>query len=144
ARLDLGRGLRRPKNRQPRLLKLIDNAQRQWLFRPDHRQHDVLFLGESNETVEVILLDRHVDAIERGARIARRAEPLLNLRRLRQLPHQRMFPPALASDEDIHAVRLWRCPGASSLAVSRSIRTSGCLSAKRQVIHHFFSASTYV
>ena len=64
----------------------------------------LLFLGEADQIIEIVDIDRDIDAVERRAGVARSAENPLDARRLRELPHQGVFASAFADDEDFHAV----------------------------------------
>ena len=98
ARLELRGLLGRPKDAQLRLLKRIDHAMRQRLFRSHYGQPHVLFLGEADQAVEVVRFKRDVDAVRGGAGVAGSAEHALRARRLRQLPHQRVLATAFADN----------------------------------------------
>ena len=62
------------------------------------------FLAKRIRSSKSFGVDRHVDAVDGGAGVARSAEDLLDARRLRQLPDQGVFAAALADDEDLHSV----------------------------------------
>ncbi len=61
AGLDLRRLPRRAKDAQARFLEKVNDAARQGLFRADHRQGDVFFLGELDQRVEVVDVDGSSD-----------------------------------------------------------------------------------
>ena len=81
---------------------------RQRLLRADHGQADLLLFGEADEAVEVVGLERHVDAVLGGAGVAGGAVNALDPRRLGQLPNQGVFAAALAEHQDFHAPTLPR------------------------------------
>ena len=104
-RFELRRLLIRTPNPEYRRLEVIHNPSRKRIVRPNHRQIDPLDSRERTECREVVhvgyfALDLfHVLKSFRGdPRIPWRAPHLFNPRRLRQFPHQRMFPPARTND----------------------------------------------
>ena len=103
APLDPGRSLRRAENSEPFLLKGVNDPVNERFLRADDGQADLLLLGEADELVELVDVDRDVDAVGRGPGITRRAEDALDAWRLGQLPDEGMFPPALADHQDFHA-----------------------------------------
>src|SRR5205807_1645639 len=93
----------RAEDAQPLLLEGVDDAGGQGVLRADHGQADLIFLGEADELVELVSVDRDVLAVGGGAGVARGAVDLLDARRLRQLPDQGVLAPALADDQHLHA-----------------------------------------
>jgi hypothetical protein len=102
APFDLRRQLRRTEDAHALGLEHIDDAAAERILGADDGQADVLLLGEAEQIIEIVDIDRHIDAVLRGAAIARRAENALHARRLRELPDQGVFAPAFTDDEDLH------------------------------------------
>ena len=63
--------LRRAEDAQTGRLESIDDARRQRILRADDGEADLLLLGEADELVEIVRLDRHIDAVAGGAGVAR-------------------------------------------------------------------------
>ena len=64
----------------------------------------MIFLRESNQRVQVAGFDRNVLGNRGGAGVARRAQHLIDLRRLLQFPGERVFPAAAADHKNFHFV----------------------------------------
>ena len=86
------------KHAQLLALEQIDNPRHQRAFGADHRQIDLVRLGEADEGRNVVGRDWHVFALAfaRGASIAGRDQHPLDARALRDLPGQRMLSAAIA------------------------------------------------
>ncbi len=87
-------------------MEVIDNALGERLLRAHHRQADVFLVGKPNKLLEVVNVDVHIDTVQRGAGVAGSTKNALDARRLGQLPHQGMFPAALANHQNPHSYPL--------------------------------------
>src|SRR5205807_726605 len=96
AGLYLGRFPCRAEDTQPRGLEDVDDAAAQRVFGADHRQVDLLFLGEAKKGIEVVGLDGYVGAVRGGAGVAGSAEHALDAWRLGQFPNEGVLAPPLA------------------------------------------------
>src|SRR5262249_26240967 len=92
----------RPKNTQPFLVKGIHDSLGQRILRTDDCQPDFLFFGKANETLEVGGFNWNIDSVLGCAGVAGRAEDLFDARRLSQLPHKGVLPPALTDYQYLH------------------------------------------
>src|SRR5690606_39130032 len=89
---------------QARRFETIDDAGDERLLRADDREIDGLGTGELHESRCVAGVDLRVPRLRlaRRARIAGRNDHLVDERRLRRLPRDRMLAPAGADDENLH------------------------------------------
>ena len=78
ARFELGGVLRGAEDAQAGFLEVIDDAARQRFLGTDDGQADLFLLGETDELVEVVVVERDVDAVLGGAGVAGRAEDALD------------------------------------------------------------------
>ena len=90
------------KNAQPRLLKYIDNAESKRILGSDHGETDFVFLGETNQIIEVGRLDGDIDAVLPRSGVSRSAIYLFGAPRLCEFPNQSMFAAATSQDQDSH------------------------------------------
>ena len=88
---------------QPRLPKLIGNAERQRPFGADHREINLLLEGERLESHEIIRLDRNTGREAFDAGIPWRAKNLRLPRTLGDFPDQGMLATATADYENLHS-----------------------------------------
>src|SRR5690606_5895226 len=85
-------------------LEAIDDARDERLLRADDREADGLAPGELDERVRIVRAHRRVARarLARGARVARGDDHLVDERRLRRFPRDRVLAPAGADDEYLH------------------------------------------
>ena len=108
--LELGGFLVRPPDAQAVLPEQIHDAQRQRIVRPDDGEVGAVLPGEGAQAGQVFgaeldALDRRAvlcEAFLRDAGIAGRAPQSGDVRRLRQLPDQRVLAAAGADNQDLH------------------------------------------
>jgi hypothetical protein len=116
-------------------VKCVDDPVGERFLGTDDREADLLLLGEADQLVELVDVDRDVDAVGRRPGVARRAEDALDAWRLGELPDQGVFPPALADHQDFHEtpiavrrsgviLRPARPPGRVNRPTSRSDRAA--------------------
>ena len=101
--LDLRGGAAGAKTAQPGGLERVDDALGQRRFRSHDGQGHAVACGEVDQATEIALLQVNVGDLAAGQRraaVAGRNQHATNLRRLRQLPGQRMFAPAATDDEN--------------------------------------------
>ena len=101
---ELRAGAARPEALQARGFEAVDDAGDERHLGTDDRELDALLLGELDQRREVRGGNGHVARLRlaRGAGVARRAQDLADLRRLRELPGQRVLAPAAADDQNLH------------------------------------------
>ena len=99
--LELRGRLRRSEDAQARRAERVDDAGRERRLGPHDGQADLLAAREVDEVGDRGDRDVHERGIARGARVARRDEHARDARALRDLPRERMLPPAAADHEDV-------------------------------------------
>ena len=82
--------------------EIVDDAGDERRLRPDHDEVDSLLAAEGDDRRMIGDVERDELGAFRDAGIARRGVELPELRRLRELPGQRMLAPAGADEEDVH------------------------------------------
>ena len=101
---ELRAGAARPEALQARGFEGVDDAADERHLGADDGQRDALLLGHVDERREIRDGEGHVTRLRLagGAGVARRAQDLADLRRLRELPCQRVLAPAVADQQDFH------------------------------------------
>src|SRR5690606_17746252 len=102
--LEAGRGRARPEAGEPRGFETIDHACDERLLGADDRERDRFAAGERDEAVEIVRANRDVtdSRLACRSRVPRCDQHLVDERRLRRFPRDRMFAPAGADDEYLH------------------------------------------
>src|SRR5580765_6609003 len=100
--LDLRRGRARAEDRDTTTAQLIGDARDEGRLGADHDEAGADRPRQLEQAVSVLRANRMTLAELRNAWIARRSVNLVDRRALRELPGQRMLPPAGADDEDSH------------------------------------------
>ena len=102
-----GRGRGRPEGEPAGARERVHNSRDEWFFGPDHHQIRVELGGEIDDRRRIGERDRSALRDARHTGVARRADHLVDERRARQSPRERMLAPAGTDDEDsgAHAAR---------------------------------------
>src|SRR5690606_10859627 len=101
---ELRRRARRTEDLESARTEDVDDSLGQRRLGADDGEADLLALGERGEGQRVGNRDVARPGFARGAAVARRDDDLLDPGRARQAPGQRVFAPARADHEDLHAV----------------------------------------
>src|SRR6266704_7134065 len=94
--------LRWPKNSPTATGELVHDAERQGKLGTDNRQAGLDAAGGFQQRVQALDVSGNAFGLSTDAPVSGRAIELRNSRRLPQLPHQSMFAPAAANDQDFH------------------------------------------
>ena len=108
--LELRGLLVRPPDAQAVLLEQVNNSDRKRVVRPDDRQVDPVLLREIEQLRQILRADANAfdrrlilhQPLQGDAGVGRRTPHPRDVRRLRELPDQGVFPPARTDDEDVH------------------------------------------
>ncbi len=100
AALEPGRRGRRAEAGTTACAHRVGDPRDQWIFRPDHHESRVELVGEIGDGLRRARVDGDALADRLHAGVAGRAHHLVDRRRLRQLPGERVLAPSRSDDED--------------------------------------------
>jgi len=104
-RLDPRCGFVRTKRAQLFGREQINDSSRERIVRSDHCQINAVLFREVNEPRQIAGADRNVLGNLTRARVARRTENPVGMRRLPQFPCESVFTAPIANNEDLHRVK---------------------------------------